>query len=321
MKTLAALSLAAIPLFISGCGGGDSSTGSGTLSVNLTDAPIDEANAVVIEFTGVSIKRKSGTATDDTSGWTEITFNQPMSIDLLTLQGSNHISLLSEQSLPAGTYSEIRLHVNAKEDTIFDSYIVLTNGNRFELDIPSGAQTGLKVKGEITIPENGAAGFTIDFDVRKSIVVSGTGKYKLKPVLHLTEDTLTGHVSGTVAPELLTTLESNWTCSDVHADTFNAVYVFTGPSATPIDINTLEIDREPVTTSLVAYNSTSGAYEYEVGYLPAGDYTLAFTCHADAENIEASGDDLQFIGMQNGSVIAGETALVEITAPLTPPAP
>lgn len=65
MKTLAALSLAAIPLFISGCGS-DSSTGSGTLSVNLTDAPIDEANAVVIEFTGVSIKRKSGTATDDT---------------------------------------------------------------------------------------------------------------------------------------------------------------------------------------------------------------------------------------------------------------
>lgn len=241
-----------------------------------------------------------------------------MSIDLLTLQGSNHISLLSEQSLPAGTYSQIRLHVNAKQDSILDSYIELTeDGSRHELDIPSGAETGLKVQGEITIPENGAAGFTIDFDVRKSIVVSGTGEYKLKPVLHLTEDTLTGHISGTVALELLTTSASKWTCSDEVADTFNAVYVYNGSDITPTDVS--EGSEEPTTTALVSFNSGTGKYDFEAGYLVAGAYTLAFTCHANVEDNIAAGDDLQFIGMQNVSVIAGETALVEITAPVAAP--
>ncbi len=317
MKHAFMISLFGLSTLLSGCGGSETSN-TGTLSLNLTDAPIDNANKVVVEFTGVSVKKQPADGVDspdDTSQWLYFPFKDPKIIDLLLLQGSQQIGLLTEQPLEVGTYSEVRLHVNALQDGIFDSFIELTDGSQFELDIPSGAQTGLKIKGEIVIPNNGEAAFTIDFDVRKSIVVQGNQQYKLKPVLHLTLDALTGHISGNVATTLLTSNTSLWTCSDEDPDSYNAVYVFSGLSATPIDINTLEVDREPVATSLVTYNTTSAAYEFEVGYLAAGDYTLAFTCHADAENIEVSGDDLQFIGMQNVTAIAGETVTIQIIPP------
>ncbi|WP_373018221.1 DUF4382 domain-containing protein [Thiomicrorhabdus sp.] len=312
MKHKLALGIVALPLLLAGCGGGSSdSSSTGTLNLNLTDAPIDEAQAVWVEFTGVSIKKQN----DDPEApeeWIDITFDQPKSIDLLTLQGSQNIQLLTDQALEAGTYSEIRLHVNAVQDGIEDSYITLDDGNH-ELDIPSGSQTGLKVKGEIVVAADQAVGFTVDFDVRKSIVVQGNGDYKLKPVLHLTQDSLTGHIAGTVESQLLTSLANNWTCSDEDPNTYNAVYIYSGAGVTPVDISGGVTD--PISTALVNYNADTTAYEFEAGYLTTGDYTVSFTCHADAENTETGGEDLHFIGSQNVTVTAGATATVNIVAP------
>ncbi|MDG6773415.1 DUF4382 domain-containing protein [Thiomicrorhabdus sp. ZW0627] len=311
MKKKLAIGIVTLPLLLTGCGGSSSSSGTGTLNLSLTDAPIDEAQAVWVEFTGVSIKKQN----DDpevAEEWIDITFDQPKSINLLTLQGAQNIELLTGQTLEAGTYSEIRLHVNAVQDGVEDSYITLDDGNH-ELDIPSGSQTGLKVKGDIVVEADQAVGFTVDFDVRKSIVVLGTGEYKLKPVLHLTQDTLTGHIAGTVETQLLTSLADNWTCSDEDPNTYNAVYIYLGADATPVDISGGATD--PVSTALVNYNADTTSYEFEAGYLTAGTYTVSFTCHADAENTEVSGDDLHFIGTQNVTVTAGETATVNIVAP------
>lgn len=325
MKRVMTAGLLALPILLTGCGGGsgDSSSGTGTLNLSLTDAPIDEANAVWVEFTGVSIKKQLETTTEETTEteeWIEIPFDEPVQINLLELQGSQNYQLLSGQALESGTYSEFRLHVNAVQDDVYDSYIVLSDNSEHELDIPSGSQTGLKVKGDITIPENGDAAFTIDFDVRKSIVVQGNGDYKLKPVLHLTQDDLTGHISGTVATELVTSNADNWSCSDEDPDTYNAVYLFEGADATLSDISGATSDS--TTTALVSYNSDSGAYEFEAGYLTEGSYTIAFTCHAGAEDTEATGDELYFISTQNVAVTAGETSSVEISAPVVeaPPA-
>ncbi|MEA1988292.1 MAG: DUF4382 domain-containing protein [Pseudomonadota bacterium] len=299
---------------------------------------MDEANAVWVEFAGLAIKKKTEgdetineEETTDSSEWIEIIFSEPLKVDLLTLQGSNHISLLNEQTFPVGTYSEIRLMVNMDND--LDTYIELTDGSKHELTVPSGSQTGLKVKGDITVPENGEVAFTIDFDVRKSIVVQGNGEYKLSPVLKLTEDSLTGHISGTVESELLTSSsEGNWSCSDEDMTTYNAAYIFNGANTSPVDIS--EGSSEPLTTALIHLDDSTGKYQFEAGYLLAGDYTVAFTCNTDAETttevddgqgnisiVENSGDDLKFIGTQNVTVVAGETTNVEIIAPEAAPAP
>lgn len=332
MKKIISAAALGLPILLSGCGGGSgTSSSTGSLTLGLTDAPIDEAKSVFIEFSGLSLKQGTSETSDE---WINIDFNQPISIDLLTLQGSSHINLLSEEQLPVGAYSEIRLHIHQDDtDNDEENYIVLNDGSdtTHPITIPSGLTSGLKVKGDINIPENGEAGFTIDFDVRKSIVVQGNGEYKLKPVLKLTEDSLTGHIAGSVSSELLVSSDGNWSCSDEDVSTYNAVYIFNGANTTPVD--TSEGSSEPLTTALVNYDDTTGKYSFEAGYLLAGDYTVSFTCHTDHETftdikddqdniIETTannGDDLQFIGTQTVTVIAGETSSVEITAPIITP--
>ena len=43
-------------------------------------------------------------------------------------------------------------------------------------------------------------------------------------------------------------------------------------------------------------------YLYEAGFLPDGDYTVAFTCNANLEDPETDGDNLRFFGSRNATV-------------------
>ena len=68
-------------LILNGCGGGSSSSDdTGDFTLNITDSQIDHATAVVVEFTGVTLKLADGSAI-------EFVFDKPMSIDLLALAG------------------------------------------------------------------------------------------------------------------------------------------------------------------------------------------------------------------------------------------
>ncbi len=48
---------------IAACGGGNG-TGSGELSLDITDGPVDEASKVVVSFSSVSLKPANGSASD-----------------------------------------------------------------------------------------------------------------------------------------------------------------------------------------------------------------------------------------------------------------
>ncbi|HDP88553.1 MAG TPA: DUF4382 domain-containing protein, partial [Thioalkalivibrio sp.] len=123
-------------LGLAACNSGDGS-GTGTMSLQITDAPVDDATSVVVEFTGVTLKPASGEAID-------YTFDTPRQIDLLALSGGEAELLLDEAILPAGRYNWLRLHVNAGRDAT-DSYLVLEDGSMPALYIPSGNESGLKL--------------------------------------------------------------------------------------------------------------------------------------------------------------------------------
>ena len=248
--------LISIALLLTACD--SSSTGSGTLNLNITDAPIDSAAKVVVSFSGVSIKPENGPAYD-------IDFvdnnNEPLvkTIDLLTQQGPNSEPLLVNHSLAAGHYEWLRLKVITSQMTT-DSYIELDNGSRHPLYIPSGDQTGLKLNRGFDISDGGAATFTIDFDLRKSVLMPNqhSTAYKLKPTLRIVQNDNVGHISGMVGANSLN--DAACTGSDY------AVYVFTGDNITPDDVDGVEPD--PVSTSLL-----SNSFEYAVGFLDAGATT------------------------------------------------
>jgi hypothetical protein len=134
-----------------------------------------------------------------------------------------------------------------------------------------------------------------------------TGLYRLKPKMRFAIDTEVGHIRSAIAPLLLI----DPSCSDTNVDTHNAAYIFNGHNVTPDDINELSLlNVEPVTTTTINYDPVSGLYKYEAAFLPAGDYTVAFTCNSDLEDLEAD-DDLKFFQTTEVTVLVTDTLFLK----------
>ena len=287
-----------------GTGGADSNNDTASLSLAITDAAVDSANRVIIEFVGVSIKPSDDEAI-------AFNFEPAKSIDLLSLQGSASESLLSDEEIPTGDYEWIRLDVNAQNDGVTDSFLELSDGTMVELWVPSGSETGLKLVSGFTVTAGGSVDFTIDFDLRKSVVMppnNAVGGAILKPALRLVDNTSVGAIAGSVDGELITEL-----CADPAVDT-GAVYVFSGADASVTDVSG-DDETDPITTALVT--DESGSFAYEAGFLSEGDYTLAYTCDATSDDPEAE-ETLTFVGETNASVEADSTTEVNFELEFDP---
>lgn len=241
-----------------------------------------------MEFTGVSIKPATGEAV-------EFLFDEPRSIDLLELQGNASASLVTGEQVSAGQYEWVRLHVNAVQDNVMDSYIEFNDGTQQELNIPSGAQTGLKLVSGFTVPAGGSADFTIDFDLRKSITSPpGLLAAILKPALRLVDNVSVGSITGTIDVDLV-----NAACADPAVND-GAVYVYAGADVTPVDVQGNAND--PIVSALV--NLVEGEYSYELGFLQEGDYTVSYTCDA-ANDDPTTADTITFEQSATVPVLAG----------------
>jgi len=286
---------------LAGCGGGSSSSSveddTGTLSLAITDAPVDNVEEVWVQFTGVRVQPASGPAID-------FEFSAPMDIDLLTLTGENTTTLLNNAEVPSGEYDWILLRVNAEFDDVFDSYVVDDMGGMVELRVPSGSEQGLRLVSGFTVLAGGSASFVIDWDLRKGLTDPvGQQGYFLRPALRITDLAEYGSISGTVADALV----MDASCvNDAETNEGNLVYVFEGFDVTPEDIDGAEPD--PITEATVAPDDqAAGAYTYSATFLPPGDYTVAFTCQGLNEDPTML-DGLTFVGAQNVTVVADETA-------------
>ena len=142
-----------------------------TLNVRLTDAPADYEE-VNIDLEKISVK-----LSDDSEGWVELDAIPGM-YNLLGLQNGVD-TLIGTQTLPQGIVKEIRL-VLGSDNTI------KVNGTVFPLVIPSGSESGLKIKVDKKLDAS-IETLIIDFDAALSIHEEGTGDYKLRPVLKVKE--------------------------------------------------------------------------------------------------------------------------------------
>jgi hypothetical protein len=290
--------LSAALFLISACGGGGDSGSTaefGRVSLRITDSPVADAAKVVVQFTGVEIKASAEGAPE------VFDFATPRQIDLLALDGGGSEILLQDETLPVGAYEWIRLKVNAGRDAS-DSYIELRDGSRHALFIPSGNETGLKLVQGFIVGAGQTVDFTIDFDLRKSVIRPPGlgGPHILKPALRLINNFDVGRIEGTVAASIAA------------EDCAPAVYLYTGSGVVPDDVGSA---TPPLATTGVELDAASGEYRYRLAFVPAGAYTVALTCDADAD--EADTDDaIEFIGPQNATVTAGQTTPVDF-APAT----
>ncbi|MFL0810335.1 MAG: DUF4382 domain-containing protein [Agarilytica sp.] len=291
--------LFSLTLIACGGGGGSGSDGMGRLVVGLTDAPVDNADAVVVTFDAISIKPQSGPAVD-------IELVEAMSIDVLSYQGEDRVLLLDDVAVEPGDYNWMRLSVIEE-----DSYIEI-DGLQFPLEIPSGAERGLQLNQGFGVAAGAVTDFTLDFDLRKSVHQEGTGDYKLRPTIRVINTLEMGSVSGTVAADLINSELCN---NGDNNDTGNVVYFFNGTDQIPQDEQGAEGD--PALSASVTYNSESDTYEFLAGFVAVGNYTAVFTCDASLDVATENNSDVVLFGDPiNVSVTLGERSTIEFTASL-----
>lgn len=157
-------------------------TGPAQMNVKLTDAPFPFD---MIDSTKVTIDRVELVTAEDSI----ITLYKDVSktYDLLRLQNGVTADLASAD-VPAGTYSQVRLHV------VDNATLVDTSGTSYTLFVPSGTETGIKINLDGMTLDPGTEGtLTLDFDLEDSFVLQGSlsspadikDQIIFKPVIHL----------------------------------------------------------------------------------------------------------------------------------------
>ncbi len=162
-----------------------SQEGRATLRILLTDASA-AYDSVIIRFSEVSANIDST--------WVAVV-GDTQTVDLLEWSNGRVLELGSAD-VPAGYYAQVRLKID-------DAYIGV-KGDVFPLDVPSGAQTGLKFGPGFTVLEGSTYDLVIDFDANRSVVTNGPPNnpkgYKLKPHIRISATATTGSITGMVAP-------------------------------------------------------------------------------------------------------------------------
>ena len=143
--------------------------GTGTLVMQLTDAPGLNITEALVNISQVRV-HYAGVYQNDTNGtWINVT-NETQTFDLIQLQ--NATDVLGEINLSAGWYTQIRL--------IVDKALVTIDGVQYDLKIPS---KNVKLIKPFLVQDNESLTLTLDFDVQKSVHKTGNDKYIMKPTI------------------------------------------------------------------------------------------------------------------------------------------
>lgn len=187
-KYFVILFLLALAIFISGCISilptleeEPITPGKGRLEIYLTDLSEkykanDTETYVAINITIYKIQvHLAGDSEEGEGEWIEWELLEPTEYNLIELK--DVFVLLSGSELNSGKYTQIRLFIT-------NPNILLNEGVEYiTLIIPSAEQTGIKLIHPFEIIEGEETELTIDFDAEKSIIKTGNGSYKLKPVI------------------------------------------------------------------------------------------------------------------------------------------
>ena len=184
---------------------GTTSTGKGTLKLYLTDAPGDfkELNIIVSRIEGhISVDGEGE------EGYWEILKEWPggLAVDLLTLE--NVSLLLGSMELTPNHYTQLRVFLLEEAELVLEGEDGPDGPTVTEiLKIPSSQNSGIKLNKPFDIVEGMITKLTLDFDAQKSVIKTGNGKYKMKPVISVQSESYSsetlpggiGSVSGNVS--------------------------------------------------------------------------------------------------------------------------
>jgi hypothetical protein len=279
--------LAFIALLTFSCSDDNEESGdaTGRLIVKLTDAPfpyelVSEVNVTIFKIDARNtsmdeMDEEDPEAGEDAGSPFVVLMEEEVEVNLLDLTNGVTETLVN-QDFPVGNYDLVRIYVKGVN-------VVLTDGTTYDLTVPSGAQTGIKVfiTPGLTVEGGLTSELLLDFDVSRSFIpqgnlssVSGITGFNFKPVIKASNVSTTGTLGGTVTTtveETVTPLEgaqiSVFTADTLNTTTFTDVegaYTIMGLAAGTYEIM-VELEgyasQEAEGIQITAANKTTQDFE------------------------------------------------------------
>ena len=262
----------------------------GAVNIDFSATPPEDVDSAILRIKTVRLLGENENNQD-------IDLAQNFDVNLLATDRGSVRRLISNEEIPAGTYSGIELVLEAESDTL-DSYLN-QNGEKTSLIVRAGRDTQASNSFRIKDEENST--ITLHFDLRSSLLRDATadGDRELIPKLRLVDNDDSGTLSGDVATELL----QQQGCDDDNDPSLGEViYVFSGNN---IVIDELDgQNAEPLTTALISRDAANA--DYIAAFLPAGSYTVAVSCNAELDD-PLQDDGISFIASDTATITAGSS--------------
>lgn len=272
--------------------------------LEITDAPIDDANVQGVFVTVASVKIDGEPMTG---------FSGRQTIDLLAYQQGD-VKSLGTGKLAAGAHSNVTLVLDYDADANGNSpgsYVLTTDGVKHALKTSANTTSEVTTAANFTTTDNDRTDLVLDFDLRKAISYSngsGASDYEfnstseLNAAIRVVEKEETGTVSGTVTDGLNTS--KKFVVYAYTKGTFNAATEKQGPVQFKNAVTSAEVDAQG---------------NYKLAFLEEGTYELHFIGYEDANEdgkYELEGslllDLLGSLDLKNISVAAKATVDIDV---------
>ena len=263
------LGAAMLGLLLGGC--------DGTLTADLsTDPPADTSiRNVQVNLLGLDFRKSDGSSTT-------LEFNSGELVDLVDFQIRDSMRLFTNEGLPAGSYTGVRLLF---DEDVSENVVTDRDG-----DIPLVLADGAYAAVDFSVEDEQSSNekLSLMLDLRQSLSYEKAKKrYTLTPALRSVSTDEAARIEGVVT--VVCPLDPLLVPGE-------AVYLFAGTGVTPDDLDGAGV--EPFATTSVERSAATTTLVYSLRYLPAGDYTLALTCNGYEDELGVD-DDLRFRNVTN----------------------
>jgi len=173
----------AFAIALNSCSSDNSSSSSYPYKVRMTDAP-GPYSEVNVDVQSVEVIGADGQT---------VVLNTNAGIYNLLDFTNGADTLIATSTLTSAQVSQIRLILGPNNT-------VVVGGQTYPLSTPSAEQSGLKLQVNQTLQADIENNILLDFDANTSIVETGNGTYKLKPVLRTVVTAISGNIEGNITP-------------------------------------------------------------------------------------------------------------------------